>query len=206
MSVIEEIKKEWLDALSKDSLFLGNTYVQAFKEKHKDFYYLFHSFYRLRCELQKDIESMIFVGEVQWFTLTFDNKHDKSLTSTKRKNATRFLNDLFLCYTIVEEYGEDNNRYHIHGFGVYRDGKGFEDFRRWPCRQKIEIMNSTKARKKIKYLTNYMVKDLPRIRRSKNMVYIRNRFIQFKKIKLHFETCFDCRMKLSVLRLRLGAI
>lgn len=206
MLINEAIKKEWYDALSKDSLFLSNQYVREFKEKHKDVYCFLHSFYRLRVELRKDIEAMSFVGAIQWFTLTFDNKHDKSLIASKRKNATRFLNDLFLCYTIVEEYGEDNNRYHIHGFGVYRDNKSFNDFRSWHSRQKVETIDNRKAHKKIKYLTDYMVKDIPRVRRSKNMVFLRNRYIKAKHMKRNFETCFACRVNLSVLRLRLGAI
>lgn len=206
MSVSEEVKKEWFEALSKDSLFLTNQYTKAFREKHEDLYCLFHSFYRLRVELNKDIESMSCVGDIQWFTLTFDNKHDKSMITSKRKSATRFLNDLFLCYVMVEEYGEDNNRYHIHGFGVYRDNKSFVDFRKWYSRQKIETMNGDKARKKIKYLTNYMVKALPRLRRSKNMVFLRNRYIKAKHMKTNFKGCFNCMVNLSVLRLRLGAI
>lgn len=205
MSVSEEIKKEWYDALSKDSLFLTNKYTKEFRERHEDLYCLFHSFYRLRVELKKDVESMRFIGDVQWLTLTFDNKHDKNMIATKRKQATRFLNELFLCYVMVEEYGEDNNRYHIHGFGVYRDNKSFEDFRKWPSRQKIETMNEVKARKKIKYLTNYMIKSIPRLRRSKNMCFIRNRFDSANKLN-HFESCIKCRKQLAVLRLRLGAI
>ena len=38
----------------------------------------------------------------------------------------------------IEEYGEDNGRYHIHGFLVFKYGYGFEDFRKWPSRQKLE--------------------------------------------------------------------
>lgn len=205
MVITDSVKKEWVDALSKDSLFLTNQYTKAFREKHESVYRLFHSFYRLRVELKKDVESMLFVGAIQWFTLTFDNKHDKNMIATKRKQATRFLNDLFLCYVMVEEYGEDNNRYHIHGFGVYRDNKTFEDFRKWSSRQKIETLDNSKAHKKIKYLTNYMVKAIPRLRRSKNMCYLRNRFDSANKLT-NFSSCITCRKQLAVLRLRLGAI
>ena len=206
MVVNEEIKKEWFDALSKDSLFLTNEYTKAFKQKHESVYRLFHSFYRIRTELRQDLEAMASVGLVNWFTLTFDNKHDKSLINTKRKSATRFLNDLFLCYVIVEEFGEDNNRYHIHGFGVYRDNKGFIDFCKWHSRNKIECLTPAKINKKVKYLTNYMVKDIPRIRRSKSMCYLRDRFMKAKRVKSNFKNCFECQLKLSVLRLRLGIV
>jgi len=206
MSVAKELINEWYNALSLDSFQLVNTHVSAFKKEHPDIYYLFHSFYRLRHELNEDIKLMSHVGLVQWFTLTFDNKHDKSLVSSKRKSATRFLNDLFLCYTIVEEYGEDNNRYHIHGFGVYRDNKSWCDFCKWHSRNKIETMNEERLKRKVKYLTNYTIKSLPRLRRSKNMVYLRNRVKLSKTYKKNFNDCYKCRVNLTVLRLRLNAL
>lgn len=206
MELNEEIKREWFRALLLDSANLNNNATKAFKLNHNEEYNLLHSFYRLRHELNEDISLMSSVGSVHWFTLTFDNKHDKSLVSSKRKSATRFLNDIFLFYEMVEEYGEDNNRYHIHGFGVYREDKGFRDFIKWHSRTKIQDLSEKTLKKKVMYLTKYAVKSLPRIRRSKNLCYLRNENRRFKALKSSFPTCYTCKLNLTVLRVNLGVV
>lgn len=206
MLLTEEIKREWFRALLLDNANLTNEHTKAFKCLHKEEYNLLHSFYRLRHELNEDIELMSSVGNVQWITLTFDNKRDKNLVSSKRKVATRFLNDIFLFYEIVEEYGEDTNRYHIHGFGVFREGKGFQDFIKWPCRNKIQDLNCANLKKKVKYLTKYAVKSLPRRRRSKNLVYLSNKHKSFKGMRYNFEGCYSCYLKIALLHCQLGKL
>ena len=174
MDLNQDIVREWNRAILVDSCCLSNKHVNKFKEKYPDYFRYFHSFYRLRHEINADLRLLSFLGySIQWFTLTFDNKRDKALVSSKRKSATRFLNDIFLFYEMVEEYGEDKGRYHIHGFGVYRINRSFNDFIKWPCRNKIECLTTDKLKKKVKYLTKYAVKSLPRIRRSKNLCAIR---------------------------------
>lgn len=203
MTLTKEIMNEWFTALMNDSAHMDNSSTMAFKAAHSDIYYYLHSFYRLRHDLNEDIELMCSVGPCHWFTLTFDNKRDKSLVSSKRKAATRFLNDIFLLYEMVEEYGEDNGRYHIHGFGVYRDGKGFKDFVKWPCRTKIQDLCKRNLKKKVMYLTKYAVKSLPRRRRSKNLVFLSNKHKTFKGEKFGFESCYNCKLDLTILRLKL---
>lgn len=67
--------------------------------------------------------------------------------------------------------GTEKERYHIHGFLVFKLGKGFEDFREWHSRQRLSLLDSkAKVSKRVYYVTNYMTKDVPRIRRSKTMV------------------------------------
>lgn len=206
MELSEEIKREWFTALATDSFHFNAGAVKAFKSAHEEEYNLLHSFYRLRHELNQDITLMCSVGSVHWFTLTFDNKRDKSLVSSKRKSATRFLNDVFLLYEMVEEYGEDNGRYHIHGFGVYRNGKGFKDFIKWRSRTKIQDLNERNLRKKVRYLTKYAVKSLPRRRRSKNLVYLANKHREFNKLNPSFSKCYECRMKLALLKLQMPVL
>lgn len=186
-SLPKDVLLEWFDATREDTLELSNEHRKVFKEKYPDFYCYLSSFYRLRYEINADLSLLSSLGyEIQWFTLTFDNKRDKALVSSKRKTATRFLNDLFLYYEMVEEYGEDKGRYHIHGFGVYRVSRSFDDFRKWPCRNKIETLTLLKLKKKVKYLTKYAVKSLPRIRRSKNLCSLRNRSKWLGKLKHSF--------------------
>lgn len=204
MDLNEELLREWFHAVLLDNCNRSNTATMAFKAIHPQEYCLLHSFYRLRHELNDDITLMSSVGSVHWFTLTFDNKHDKSLVSSKRKSATRFLNDIFLFYEMIEEYGEDNNRYHIHGFGVYRENKGFKDFVKWHSRTKIQDLSVNNLKKKVKYLTKYAVKSLPRIRRSKNLCFLRNENKRYKGLKLAFPTCYTCHLHLSLLKAHLG--
>ena len=205
-SLKETIKREWFRALSLDRDNLTNEYTKAFKCLHEEEYNLLHSFYRLRHDLNFDIELMSKVGPCHWFTLTFDNKRDKSLVSSKRKAATRFLNDIFLLYEMVEEYGEDKGRYHIHGFGVFREGKGFKDFIKWPSRTKIQDLSIVGLYKKVKYLTKYAVKSLPRRRRSKTLVYLTTKNKRYKTFSKCFPHCAECQFNLSLLHIRLGVL
>lgn len=207
MEINELVKSAWFRAILVDSCNWNNNRVKAFKEMYPKEYFYLHGFYRVRSELNRDVAIMQDAGVCQWFTLTFDNKRDKSLVSSKRKSATKFLNDLFIVYEMVEEYGEDNGRYHIHGFGVFREGKGFNDFRRWPCRCKIQALESAALKKKIKYLTKYAVKDLPRLRRSKNFVKLVKIATKYKGLKRNdFTRCYMCRINHAICRLEFNVL
>ena len=206
MEINQIVLNAWFHAVLVDNCNQSNTRVKAFKEMYPKEYYYLHAFYRVRQELRRDIEIMQLVGACHWFTLTFDNKRDKSLVSSKRKSATRFLNSIFVVYLMVEEYGEDNGRYHIHGFGVFRESCGFQDFIKWPCRSKIQCLESAALQKKIKYLTKYAVKDLPRLRRSKSFVKLIKTISTFKKIKSSFPECYNCHLQSVLCRLSFNVL
>ena len=189
MLLSETITKEWRNALYSDCDNRSGLAKIEFRRSHPQEYVLLNSFYKLRSNLFRDISVMSLVGPVYWITLTFDNKHDKNKIQSKRKSATTFLNSLFHCYEMIEEFGEDNNRYHIHAFGCsFRPGKSYNDFVRWPCRQKIEYLGEKSLRKKAKYLTKYAVKALPRRRRSKSLVLISNYYMSNKSLFKSFPT------------------
>lgn len=194
----KELLEEWFRAVHLDNCNCCNEYRKAFKAAYPKEYAVLNAFYNLRGEMRKDIHILSLCGDVYWFTLTFDNKRDKSKITSKRKSATRFLNDLMLAYEIVEEFGEDKGRYHIHGFGVFRIGKDFKDFRTWPSRQRIECLSNEKLQKKIKYLTKYAVKQLPRRRRSKSLVYLSKYYQDNKSLEKSFNHCFGCRFNVRV--------
>lgn len=198
MAIQKDILNGWFKALEIDAINLNNNRQKAFKETYPFEYGYLSAFYHLRTRMKRDLKVLQFIGEVQWFTLTFDNKRDKNKITSKRKSATRFLADLFLAYEIVEEFGEDNGRYHIHGFGVYKLGRGFADFIKWPCRTKIETLDGAKVKKKIHYLTNYAVKDLPRIRRSKSLVFLLKKYNLSRALENSFQDCFKCQMNVAI--------
>lgn len=200
-AIDESILHAYFNAVFISSFNFNNSELKEFKKLYPKEYSLLNAFYRIRSKLKSDLELMKAVGTIQWFTLTFDNKHDRSLVETKRKNAMRFLNNIFIVYEMVEEYGEDSQRYHIHGFGVFKDGKGFEDFKSWPSRQKIEELPDWKIKKKIKYLTKYAVKDLPRVRRSKKLVYYVKLCDSKKGLKNAFNNCYRCNQTIALIKL-----
>ena len=185
--ITEEVLNEWRNAVL-NSVNGYHDAVLRFKENHEEEYKLITSMYRKRCVLTDCLKVMTDMNEkIYWFTLTFNNDKDTNKIETKRKDATRFLNRLSICYVIVEEYGEDNGRYHIHGFLCFKYGFGFIDFCEWHSRQKIEELTPSKIKKKIKYLTKYATKSVPRIRKSKTM----SKLYQFYATKKTFRRCFE---------------
>lgn len=204
MELDKVVLDEWFKAVQVANDHLNNKLINEFKECHPFEYGYISKFFRLRTELNKDIECLSTLGDVQWFTLTFDNEYDAMKEETKRKSAFKFLNEIFLCFLLVEEYGEENERYHIHGFGVYRIGKGFDDFREWKYLQKIRTLDNVGLRQKAKYLTKYAVKALPRLRRSKTYIMYKKAFTRFKSFKKDFAKCYDC--KLNLLKFRFNRV
>lgn len=187
-SVTNEIRKEYLTALynlqsgSKDLMPL-------FISKYPNEYKLITTMYRRRVDLNDTLQVMKLLNEpIYWFTLTFNNEKDTNSIETKRKDAQRFLNRICSVYVMVEEYGEDNGRYHIHGFLCFKYGFGFTDFVEWHSRQKIIELDN--ANKRIKYLTNYMEKQAPRIRRSKSLSVLYAYFKKHKKMYKLFNSTF----------------
>ena len=188
ISVTNEIRKEYLNALY--NLQFGSKSLMAdFIKKYPSEYKLITTMYRRRCDLTDTLETMKLLNDViYWFTLTFNNDKDKNNIETKRKDAQRFLNRICSVYVMVEEYGEDNGRYHIHGFLCFKFGYGFVDFTEWHSRQKIVELDS--ANKRIKYLTDYSSKQAPRIRRSKSLSVLYAYFKKRKRMYKHFKETF----------------
>ena len=161
--------------------------VEEFQKRHPQEYKIITAMYRKRVVLKDCLSAMQEMNEpIYWFTLTFNNKKDINDVKSKRKDAQKFLNKISICYVMVEEYGEDNGRYHIHGFLCFKYGRGFVDFVEWHSRQKIELMEECKLKKKVRYLTKYAVKQVPRIRKSKTMVKLVKFYVKNKRFKKHF--------------------
>ena len=187
--VTEEIRKEYLHALynlqsgSKDLMPL-------FISKYPNEYKLIMTMYRKRTELNNTIEVMRLLNEpIYWFTLTFNNDKNDNLVSSKRKDATRFLNRICSVYVMVEEYGEDNGRYHIHGFLCFKYGFGVLDFMQWHSREDIRELK-TGIKKQIKYLTDYTSKSIPRIRRSRSLSALNTYYKKYKRLYKLFPSTF----------------
>ena len=186
--VSKEIRKEYISALY--NLQFGSKSLMAdFIAKYPSEYKLITTMYRRRCDLTDTLETMRLLKEpIYWFTLTFNNEKDTNNIETKRKDAQRFLNRMCSVYVMVEEYGEDNGRYHIHGFLCFKYGFGFADFVQWHSRQKIIELDN--GNKRIKYLTDYSSKQAPRIRRSRSLSALYTYFKKHKRMYKLFNSTF----------------
>ena len=186
-----QVLQEWRQAVINSQFGFYNS-VEEFQKRHPEEYKLITAMYRKRVVLKDCLNAMQDMNElVYWFTLTFNNKKDLNNVESKRKDAQRFLNKICICYVMVEEYGEDNGRYHIHGFLCFKYGFGFVDFCEWHSRQKIELMDDSKLKKKVRYLTKYAVKQVPRIRKSKTMVQLTKYTSKHKRLKRTFPCLYE---------------
>lgn len=169
--------------------------MNRFKLAHPSEYAYFNSIHLKRCSISKNIECMMYFAKrhkckVYFGTLTYDNMHDIKSIATKRKEANRFLNNVFNMFVYVEELGEDNERYHIHFVGVFKDGKTFkEDYFKWHSRTDIQpvidVVNTTR------YLCKYISKQLPRIRRNKALVLFEKEYRSANHIRGHFPSLYE---------------
>ena len=158
--------------------------MQAFKEAHPLEYSNIMRCWRKRAILYdcfKALEST--KQDVYWGALTFDNEHDKTSIENKRKQAIRHLNKCFVAWVMVEEFGDNNGRYHIHFISVFRYDKTIvSDFATWHSRQEIEKVLKYKSRKVVRYLTNYLEKQAPRLRKSKTMIEMLKKYKKARKL------------------------
>lgn len=174
-SGIEDVKLLYLQALY--NLINGNNEpMNRFKLLHRDYYDLANKNYHKRKIIRENIYAMKMISKnVVWGSLTFDEDHDKQSEKTKRQQVLRHLNKYLVCYLFVEEYGEENGRYHVHFIGVIKNNVLYLDFiNAWHSRCEIEKMYSVKQA--CNYLTDYVSKQAPRIRRNKELIKVFNHY------------------------------
>lgn len=178
-SGINDIKFIYLNALY--NLLNGNPEpMNRFKLLHPDYYDLANKNYHKRKIIRENIYAMKMVAKqnnnlIVWGALTFDEEHNKQKERIKRNQVLRHLSKYLVCYLFVEEYGEDNNRYHVHFIGILKNNVLYLDFiNAWHSRCDIEKMYSVKQA--TNYLTDYMCKQVPRIRRNKELIKVFNHY------------------------------
>lgn len=190
----EKIIKEYSEAIFNSQMGCYES-LNRFKEEHGEEYKLITSMYRKRVSINNSYEAYEKLGfRCYWFTLTFNNEKNDNLELSRRREAMRFLNGITKHYLMVEEYGEDNSRYHIHGF-MFLQVLPFEEdrdikqmFYKWHSIEDIKRINSKGFKTKKRYLTNYNVKSNPRIRRSRACASITNKYKFYKSLFNSFPT------------------
>lgn len=200
-SVKKAIFEEWEKALSEYYRFGDDNAISKFANKYSDDYNILRRMNLKRIAVKDTIEPLFMVGEdVYWFTLTFNNRKDINSVEWKRKEAQKFLGSIAPLYLMVEEYSENRTkRYHIHGFCIRKysltEDEFFNEFRKWHSRQNIRLYKDIKqCLKRVRYITKYIVKDIPKIRRSKGMSKLFNYYKSIKKLRSSFPTLLIDRL------------
>ena len=123
---------------------------------------------------------------IYWGDLTFNDEEDKKDIKTKRKQVQRYLDKFFKLYLYVEELGEEGGRFHIHYLGILRDYNiKFDDlYSAWHSYSSCECLYKYyDVKKRIKYLTKYVVKQVPRIHMSSRSILLTKQYKRYKHLK-----------------------
>jgi len=183
----ETIIKEYYEAV-RFGTFDDFYPMEVFKKKYPSQCRHLEAVHRRRVVIRESLEAMKIISEKVYFgTLTFNNEKNENKVKTKRREAFMKLNELFEYVLLVEEYGHDNGRYHIHFLGVFKLDHDFESFKTvWNhSRQELRLVKTHE--KVAQYLCKYLVKDLPRIRRNKKMVALAREYHKAKSIQRYFK-------------------
>lgn len=173
--ITQEIRNQYFNALYNQQNG-NNEPMKRFKGEHHEIYKIINAMYHKRVKVLQEIKFMREASrnKVYFGALTFNEVKDKNQRTSKRREVFNFLNSIFLCFLVVEEEGELHGRYHCHFVGIFREDKHFEDLYKWHSREDCQRVKS--PRKVARYLCNYIVKQVPRIRRNKNLIELSNKF------------------------------
>lgn len=165
-------------------------YMEQFAKDFPVEYKRFTQVHAKRSKVRECYEAMkVLSSEVYFGTLTFNTIKNNNKEECKRKEVWNKMEDVFEYLLVVEEYGENNGRYHIHFLGVFKEDQNFQSFvEAWKeSRQNIERVRSSD--KVCKYLVKYLSKDLPRIRRNKRLVRLCKVYHKSKVLRRNFPKC-----------------
>ena len=195
--VTPDIVKKYYDAMRCANEYFDDPMKEFIKE-YPLAYKRLNSVHCKRVKINSNIEALRTLGlPLQFGTLTYDESKDHNKIESKRKEAFAYLNSIFKYVLLIEEYGENKGRYHVHFVGVYRENKTFEDFiNGWHSRQNIETLHDDK--KVGAYLCKYLAKQTPRLRRNKALVSLERAFHKHKRLKRSFPTLFEEVMKQNI--------
>lgn len=165
--------------------------LKSFKTDYPDLFQHLQGMSTKRKQIKSAINTMSIVGAIYWITLTFDNLHDMKTEKIKRLAAWRWFDKYCGAVLMVEEYGEDKGRYHIHALATWKDNSiPYTDaYNDWPSRCEIERLKEWQYERKARYLTKYIIKQVPRIRRNKVLIALEAHYRHFVSMhNLHFES------------------
>lgn len=181
MEITQEKLTRYFHAIDQRGLFGRYVALNDFKNDNPEEYQFLMSMSNKRREIKDNaLFMMSYSDKVCFGALTFDDSHDSSSESNKRKQAIRHLNEYMNCWLLVEEYGDENGRYHCHFIGVLKNGIKYSEFNSsWHSFAFIEKVKS--RRKTAKYLCEYTSKQVPRLRRSKSLITCMKHYVKARK-------------------------
>lgn len=201
----QSVIREYYNAVRMSSL--GEyDFMKDFQRMHPLEFRRFSAVHRKRTRIKHCIAAMKIISEEVYFgTLTFNERKNVNKIQTKRKEAFKKLNAIFEYFVLVEEFGEENGRFHVHFIGTFKEDHNFNDLRRiWHSRQNLRKLRDNENVSQ--YLCKYMSKDLPRVRCNKPLVRLekgyksgllmeRDKFMtlgtEYQCKKIHFVNAFD---------------
>lgn len=199
-SVKKAILEEWEKCLFEFYSFGDNTRLNKFAKIHTEDFNILRRMNLKRLSIKDTIEPILLLElPLYWITLTFNDKKDNNTELYKLKEAESFLNELSPLWLIVEEYGEVNKRYHVHGFICRKmnitEEEFFKRFSKWHSRRNLYKINTLKSGlKRVKYISKYIVKQVPHLRRSKNMSRLYAFYKSIKKLRRSFPSLLEDRL------------
>lgn len=193
ITISEEQYIQWNNAV--DCAAFGDSRpLNNFKQRYPDLFRHMASMLNKRTKLSKTLQAFMSVSRyVYWGALTFNEEEDRKDLSTKRKQVQRYLDKYFKLYVYVEELGEDKERWHIHYLGILKDSTTtFEElYSGWHSRSECECLYKYyDIKKKIKYITKYCVKSVPRIHMSKRSIKLLKDYKKYKLLENYGFKCF----------------
>lgn len=175
----QEVREKYFNAVKCAMKWEEYDALCDFKRKYPEQFSFFQKVHRLRSEINKDLQVMKMVSsEIYFGTLTFNAAKNKNKEACKRKEAFEKLKRIFKYVLLVEEYGGVNGRFHIHFLAAFKNDHNFHDFTKmWHSRQNIKEVNDDNVGK---YLVSYVVKDLPRLHRNRELCWLRKKYTKYK--------------------------
>lgn len=191
LEITEEQYQEWKNAvLCAQS---SNSYgLKIFKDKYPDLYRHMMSMLNKRTKISNTLKAFMSVCPfVYWGDLTFNEEEDIKELGAKRKQVRRFLDKFFKVYLYVEELGEEGERWHVHYLGLLKEGVKYDEMRsHWHSFIQIECLYKYyEVKKKIKYVTKYAVKQVPRIHMNTRAIQLCK---DYKRHKRWLNLGFNC--------------
>lgn len=144
-----------------------------------------------RSIIKEDLTIMKTISKrVVFGSLTFSEKNLLPREDLMKRKAQRYLDKCLTLYDIVEEHGTLKGRYHVHYLGILKDNLTYIDFHNgWEDISYIEAVKSSKKdiKKVSKYLCDYVVKQVPKIRRTKQFTKVKKLYKEYTKLIEHGE-------------------
>lgn len=196
LDITPDIVNKYYEAMRYANEYFDDPMKEFIKEYPLEYKHL-QLVHQKRVKVNSNVEAMKLLNVPLYFgTLTYDETKDHNKIESKRKEAFMFLNSLFSYVLLVEEYGEVNERYHVHFVGAFREGKTFEDFTKWHSRQNLKQLSDEDNISR--YLCKYITKQVPRIRRNKRLIALEKEYKKRKPLKRTFPTLFNDLMNKNI--------